>query len=66
MGYGAIYLFVRSIALLGAGRAAVFPALTPPFVLLIGWLALGEAPSVLQLSGLVIVLIGFYVAQKAG
>jgi drug/metabolite transporter (DMT)-like permease len=64
MGYGAIYLFVRSVALLGAGRVAVFSALVPPFVLLTGWLALGEVPSVLQLIGLVIVLLGFWLAQR--
>jgi len=64
-GPAATYLFVRSVALLGAGRAAVFPALVPPFVLLIGWLALGEVPSVLQLTGLVIVLLGFRLAQRA-
>jgi drug/metabolite transporter (DMT)-like permease len=64
MGYGAIYLFVRSVALLGVGRVAVFSALVPPFVLLIGWLALGEVPSVLQLTGLVIVLLGFWLAQR--
>jgi len=63
-GPAAIYLFARSIALLGAGRAAVFPTLVPPFVLLIGWLALGEVPSVLQLIGLVIVLFGFQLAQR--
>ena len=50
--------------LLGAGRAAVFPALVPPFVLVMGWLALGEAPSVLQLIGLAIVLLGFRLAQR--
>ena len=61
----ATYLFVRTVALLGAGRAAVFPALVPPFVLLIGWLALGEVPTVLQLIGLVIVLLGFRLAQRA-
>lgn len=64
-GPAAIYLFVRSIALLGAGRASVFPTLVPPFVLLIGWLALGEMPSVFQLTGLVIVLFGFRLAQRA-
>jgi drug/metabolite transporter (DMT)-like permease len=64
-GPAAIYLFVRSVALLGAGRAAVFPSLVPPFVLLIGWLALGEVPSGLQLTGLVIVLLGFRLAQRA-
>ena len=40
-GPGAIYLFTRSVILLGASRAAVFPTLVPPCVLLIGWLALG-------------------------
>ena len=44
-GPAAIYLFTRSVVLLGAGRAAVFPTLVPPCVLLIGWLALGIVPS---------------------
>jgi drug/metabolite transporter (DMT)-like permease len=64
MGYGALYLFVRCITLLGAGRAAVFPALVPPFVLLFGWLALGEVPSAPQLTGLATILLGFWLAQK--
>jgi drug/metabolite transporter (DMT)-like permease len=64
-GPGAIYLFTRSVVLLGAGRAAVFPTLVPPCVLLIGWLALGEAPSLWQLIGLAIVLIGFRLTQRS-
>ena len=63
-GPGAIYLFTRSVGLLGAGRAAVFPTLVPPCVLLIGWIALGSVPSVLQFVGLVIVLIGFRLTQR--
>jgi drug/metabolite transporter (DMT)-like permease len=63
-GPAAIYLFVVSVGLLGAARAAVFPSLVPPFVLLLGWAALGETPSAPQLTGLVIVLIGFRFAQK--
>ena len=63
-GPGAIYLFTRSVVLLGAGRAAVFPTLVPPCVLLIGWIALGSVPSVLQLIGLAIVLIGFRLTQR--
>ena len=39
------YLFARSVVLLGAGRAAVFPSLVPGFTLLIGFLVLGEVPS---------------------
>jgi drug/metabolite transporter (DMT)-like permease len=63
-GPGAIYLFTRSVVLLGAGRAAVFPTLVPPGVLLIGWIVLGSMPSVPQLIGLVIVLIGFRLTQR--
>jgi drug/metabolite transporter (DMT)-like permease len=54
-----IYLFARAIILLGAGRAATFPALVPGFGLIVGYLALGVVPSVAQLVGLGIVVIGF-------
>jgi len=63
-GAGAIYLFTRSVVLLGAGRAAVFPSLVPGFTLLIGFLAIGEVPSIAQLIGFAIVLIGFRLTQK--
>jgi drug/metabolite transporter (DMT)-like permease len=63
-GAGAVYLFTRAVVLLGAGRAALFPALVPPFTLLIGFLALGEVPSTSQLIGLVIVVVGFWLTQK--
>jgi drug/metabolite transporter (DMT)-like permease len=54
-----IFLFARTVILLGAGRAATFPALVPGFSLIIGYLALGVVPSLAQLIGLVIVVIGF-------
>ena len=63
-GAGAIYLFTRSVVLLGAGRAVLFPSLVPPLTLLIGYLAIGEVPSDSQLAGLVIVVIGFWLTQK--
>ena len=63
-GPAALYLFVKSIALIGAGRAAIFFSLVPPFVLLIGWLVLGETPTLLQVMGLTIVLVGFQLTQK--
>jgi drug/metabolite transporter (DMT)-like permease len=63
-GAGAIYLFTRAVILLGAGRAALFPALVPPFTLLIGAVTLGELPSLFQLIGLAIVLTGFQLTQK--
>jgi drug/metabolite transporter (DMT)-like permease len=60
----ATYLFARSVVLLGVGRAAVFPTLVPGFTLLIGYL-LGEVPSIAQLLGFAIVLVGFRLTQKA-
>jgi drug/metabolite transporter (DMT)-like permease len=59
----AIYLFTRAVILLGVSRAAVFPSLVPPFTLLVGFLALGEVPSISQLVGLVIVVVGFRLTQ---
>jgi drug/metabolite transporter (DMT)-like permease len=63
-GAGATYLFARTVVLLGAGRAVLFPSLVPPFTLLVGFLALGEVPSVSQLIGLVVVVVGFQLTQK--
>jgi drug/metabolite transporter (DMT)-like permease len=61
----ATYLFARSVLLLGAGRAAVFPSLVPGFTLLVGYLALGEVPSLIQIVGFLIVLAGFRLTQKS-
>jgi drug/metabolite transporter (DMT)-like permease len=63
-GAGGIYLFTRAVILLGVGRAALFPALVPPFTLLIGAITVGEMPSLLQLIGLTIVIAGFRLTQK--
>ena len=51
---------VVSVILLGAGRAATFPALVPGFSLIIGFLALGVVPSWPQVAGLLTVWLGFY------
>jgi drug/metabolite transporter (DMT)-like permease len=62
-GAGATYFFTRSVVLLGAGRAAVFPSLVPGFTMLVGYIALGEMPSVSQLVGFAIVIAGFRLTQ---
>lgn len=59
-----IYLFTRTVILLGASRAAVFPALVPAVTLLIGIPTLGEVPSLIQLAGLLTVGVGFRLAMK--
>ena len=53
------------MVLLGAARAAVFPALVPPFTLLTGFIFLGNIPTAMQLVGMAIVLLGFRLTQKA-
>jgi drug/metabolite transporter (DMT)-like permease len=63
-GAGATYLFTRSVVLLGAARAAVFPSLVPGFTLLTGFVVLGETPSLAQLVGFAIVLAGFWLTQR--
>ena len=59
-----IYLFAHAVILLGAGRAATFPALVPGFGLIIGYLTLGVVPSIAQVVGLVVVVIGFRFALR--
>ena len=59
-----IFLFARAVILLGAGRTATFPALVPGFSMIIGYLALGVVPSIAQVIGLVIVVIGFRFALR--
>jgi drug/metabolite transporter (DMT)-like permease len=60
----ALYLFARAVTALGAGRASMFPALVPPITMLIGFLAIGEVPTIPQLVGLAIVVFGFRFALK--
>jgi drug/metabolite transporter (DMT)-like permease len=56
----AIFLFTRGVTLLGAGRAGVFAALVPGFALAIGFLTIGEVPTLMQLAGFAVVMMGFW------
>jgi drug/metabolite transporter (DMT)-like permease len=60
----ALFLFARAVTALGAGRASTFPTLVPGLTMLIGFLALGEVPTPMQLLGLAIVAVGFRFAMK--
>jgi drug/metabolite transporter (DMT)-like permease len=61
-GIFAVLAFTRAVVLLGAARAAVFPALVPAFAILLGIPLTGEWPSALQWLGLGLVSIGLIVA----
>jgi drug/metabolite transporter (DMT)-like permease len=60
----ATYLYAHAVMALGAGRAGTFPALVPVFGVIIGFLALGVVPSLAQLIGLLVVLIGFRLTMR--
>ena len=63
-GAAPIYLYARSVSMLGASRASMFVALVPVFSVLAGILLIGEIPTMIRLAGLAIVLIGFRFAMK--
>jgi drug/metabolite transporter (DMT)-like permease len=58
IGVAVTWLFAKAFAALGAGRAAVFPALMPGLAVILGWPLLGELPTATALFGLGIVAIG--------
>jgi len=60
----ATYLSAYAATVLGTGRGASFSALVPGFTILIGVVALGEMPTVIQLAGLGVVALGFRLVMK--
>jgi drug/metabolite transporter (DMT)-like permease len=57
-GVVAIIAFTRAVQILGAGRAAVFPAIVPAVAILIGIPVAHEIPTLMQGLGVAIVLTG--------
>jgi len=60
----ATYLSAYAASVLGTGRGASFSALVPGFTILIGVVALGEMPTLIQLAGLGVVAVGFRFVMK--
>lgn len=58
----ALLFYSRSVAALGAARGAVFAALVPGVAIVLAYPVLGETPTWLELSGLVIVSLGMIYA----
>lgn len=59
----AVFAFGRAVQLLGAARAAAFPALVPVVATLSGVLLIGEVPAALQILGLLVTTAGLVVSQ---
>ncbi len=60
----ALLCYTRSVAILGAGRGAVFAALVPGTAMLMAWPALGERPHFLGVMGLITVTCGMIYSIK--
>ncbi len=65
VGVLAILAFTKSVAILGAARAAFFPALVPALALLIGIPVAGEMPGPTHWLGLAIVTLGLLSGLRA-
>lgn len=64
-GVVAVFAFGRAVELLGAPRAAAFPALVPVIAILVGVPVTGELPTILQAVGLIIVTLGLLITQRS-
>ena len=65
-GFVSLVAFGRSIQILGAGRASLFPALVPASAVILGIPVIGEWPTLGQTAGLVVVTIGLIIALSSG
>ena len=64
-GAGTLFTYAKMVSLLGAGRAAVFPALAPGLAALMAWPVLGHVPSATEALGLAVVMAGLIGAVTA-
>lgn len=60
---GALVFYTRSVAILGAGRGAIFAALVPAVTILLAMPVLGEHPTANEIVGVVAVSFGMAVAM---
>ena len=61
-GAGTLYTYAKMVSILGAARAAVFPALAPGLAALMAWPVLGQLPTLFEAGGLVIAMAGLFIA----
>jgi len=61
-GAGTLYTYAKMVSLLGAARAAIFPALAPGMAALLAWPILGHVPSIPETVGLSIAMFGLLIA----
>ena len=65
-GTGTVYTYAKTVQLLGAARAAIFPALIPGLATLMGWPVLGHIPTVTEAIGMTLAIGGLLVTVTQG
>lgn len=65
VGAFALFLYTQAVAILGAGRAALFLPLVPVVTALSGTLLLGERPSPVEIAGMALAITGMLIALRA-
>lgn len=65
-GAGTLYSYSKMVELLGAARAAVFPALAPGLATLLAWPVLGHVPEPVETLGLATVILGLVITVTRG
>ncbi|WP_147283629.1 DMT family transporter [Bosea caraganae] len=65
VGAAALFLYAQAIALLGAGRAALFLPLVPGVTALSGFLLLGERASMTEIAGMALAIAGMVIALRS-
>lgn len=65
VGAAALFLYAQAIAILGAGRAALFLPLVPVVTALSGYLLLGERASATEIAGMALAIAGMVIALRA-
>jgi drug/metabolite transporter (DMT)-like permease len=64
-GAGTLFTYAKMVSMLGAARAAVFPALAPGLAAMMAWPVLGHVPTPAETAGLVIAMTGLVIAVTA-
>src|SRR5229473_1136954 len=65
-GAGTVYTYAKAVQILGAARAAIFPALIPGLATLMGWPVLGHIPTLTEAIGLTLAIVGLLVTVTQG
>jgi len=60
------YVWTNGVQKLGAARTAIYNNLTPVTAMIVGSLVLGEAITILQLSGAALIITGLYISRRPG